>query len=101
MATFPPFVARLSWNVRQPDRVLANWIAGHKAERRPGAGEEWRAVTEHEGAEVESILINKTKVGQASRRVWSGDVNLPDEPSLKLAQHGPDVILDERGVGTD
>jgi hypothetical protein len=94
-------VARLSWNVRQPDRVLANWIAGHKTERRPGAGEEWRAVTEHEGTEVESILINKTKVGQASRQVWSGDVNLPDEPSLKLAQHGPDVILDERGVGTD
>jgi hypothetical protein len=55
--------------VRQPNRVLANWIAGHKAERRPGAGEEWRAVTEHEGAEVESILINKTKVGQASRQV--------------------------------
>jgi hypothetical protein len=66
-----------------------------------GAGEEWRAVTKHERAEVESILINKTKVGQASRRVWSGDVNLPDEPSLKLAQHGPDVILDESGVGTD
>ena len=74
-------VARLSWNVRQPNHVLANWIAGHKAERRPGAGEEWRAVTENEGAEVESILINKTKVGQASRQVWSGDVNLPDEPS--------------------
>jgi hypothetical protein len=50
-------------------------------------------VTEHEGAEVESILVNKTKVGQASRQVWSGDVNLPDVPSLKLAQHGPDVIL--------
>jgi hypothetical protein len=58
-------------------------------------------VTEHEGAEVESILINKTKVGQASRQAWSGDVNLPDEPSLKLAQHGPDVILDQRGVGAD
>ena len=51
-------VARLSGDVRQPNHVLANEIAGHKAERRPGAGEEWRAATKHEGAEIESILIN-------------------------------------------
>ena len=38
-------------------------IAGHKAERRPGAGEERLAATKHEGMEVESILINETKVG--------------------------------------
>jgi len=29
-------VARLGGNVRQPNHVLANEIAGHKAERRPG-----------------------------------------------------------------
>jgi hypothetical protein len=56
-------VARLSRNVRQPNHLLANSIAGHKAERRPGAGEEWLAATKHDGVEVESILINKTKVG--------------------------------------
>jgi hypothetical protein len=56
-------VARLSGNVRQPDHFLANYIAGHKAERRPGAGEEWRATTKHDGVEVQSILIDKTKVG--------------------------------------
>ena len=46
-----PDVGRVGWsdrNVRQPDRVLADEIAGHKTERRPGTGEEWRAVTEHE-----------------------------------------------------
>ena len=64
-------------NVRRPDRVLANSIAGHKAERRPGAGEEWLAVTKHDGVEVESILIDQTKVGQTSRQVWSADFNLP------------------------
>ena len=44
-------------------------------------------MTEHEGAEVESILIDKTKVGQASRQVWSGDRNLPEraEPSARAA----------------
>ena len=56
------FVSGLGGNVRQPDRVLANSIAGYKAERRPGAGEEWLAATKHDGMEVESILINKTKV---------------------------------------
>jgi hypothetical protein len=57
-----PKAARLSGNVRQPNHI-ANEIAGHKAERRPGAGEEGLAATKHHGAEVESILINKAKVG--------------------------------------
>jgi hypothetical protein len=69
----------LSGNVRQPDHVLANSIAGHKAERRPRAGEEWLAATKDDGMEVESILVNKVKVGQASRQVWSGNFNLPNE----------------------
>jgi hypothetical protein len=56
-------VTRLSRNVRQPNHVLANQIGGHKAERRPGAGEEWLAATKHDGVEVKSILINETKVG--------------------------------------
>ncbi len=55
--------ARLSRNVRQPNHVLANVIGGNKAEWWPRAGEEWLAATQHDGAEVESILINKTKVG--------------------------------------
>jgi hypothetical protein len=45
-------------------------------ERWPGAGEEWLAAAKHDGAEVESILIDKTGLGQASRQVWSGNVNL-------------------------
>jgi len=54
---------RLSGNVRQPNHVLADSIAGNKAERRSGAGEEWLAPTKHDGVQVKSILINKTKVG--------------------------------------
>src|SRR5271169_6107903 len=50
-------VARLSGNVRQPNHVLANEIAGHKAERRPRAGEEWLAATKYDGVAVKSILI--------------------------------------------
>ena len=74
----PSGESRSSGNVRQPNHVLANSIAGHKAERRPGAGEEWLAATKHDGMEVESILIDETKIGQASCQVWSGNFNLPD-----------------------
>ena len=56
-------LAGVAMNVRQPNHVLANEIAGHKAERRPRAGEEWLAATKYDGAEVKPILINKTKVG--------------------------------------
>src|SRR5580658_8492778 len=93
-------IARLSGNVRQPNHVLANEIAGHETERRPRAGEEWLAATKYDGVEVKSILINKTKVGQASCQVWSGDFNLPNELSLQPTYHGLDVILDKRGVGS-
>ena len=37
--------ARLGWNVGQPDHILTNPIASHKAERRPGPGEIRLAVT--------------------------------------------------------
>src|SRR6516165_6864790 len=94
-------VARLSGNVRQPNHVLANEIAGHKAERRPRAGEEWLAATKYDGTEVESILINKTKVSQASGQVWSGNVNLPNWLCLQPTYHRLDVILDKSGVGPD
>jgi len=60
------------WGIRQSNCVIANGIGGNKAERRPWAGKEWLAATKHDGVEVESILINETKVGQASRQVWSG-----------------------------
>ena len=46
-------VARLSRNVGQPDHILANPIISHKAERRPGSGEIWLAVTKHDGVQVE------------------------------------------------
>ncbi len=88
-------------NIRQSNRVLAESIAGHETERGPGAREERLAMTKHIGPDVESILIDKTKVGQASRQVWSTNCNLPSELSLQPTYHRLDVILDECGVGTD
>lgn len=86
--------AQSSGNIRQPDHVLAKKIACHKAERRPGACEEWFAATKHDGVEVESILIDKTKVSQALCQVRPGNCDLPGEPSLQATYHRLDVLLD-------
>ena len=93
--------ARLSRNVRQPNHVLANSIAGDKAERRAGTREEWLAATKHDGVEVDPILIDKTKVAQASRQVWSANVNLPNELGLQPPDHRLEVALVKSGVRTD
>jgi len=69
-------VARSSGNVRQPNQVVDDHIARHQVERRPGAGEEWTATTQHDGAQVESILIDETSFGQTLRQDWSANVNL-------------------------
>ena len=58
-------VARLSRNVGQPDHILANPIMSHKAERRPGPGKIWLAMTKHDGMQVDSILIDQAKFGEA------------------------------------
>jgi hypothetical protein len=63
-------------------------------ERRPGAREEWLATTQHNGAEVESILIDKIGLGQALRQDWSGNVNLAGQLGLQPAYHLLKVIRD-------
>ena len=98
-AQFVGRVARLSRNVRQPDYIPAHAVAGHKAEPRPGADEQRLAMTKDDGMEVESILINQTKVGQAPCQVRSGYVDLPIQLGLQLADYGLEVLLDECGVG--
>ena len=92
-------VARSGRNVGQPDQVIGDPIAGHEVERRAGAGEERLASTQHDGAEVESILIDQAELGQALRQDRSGDLNLAGELGLQPADHLFDVIRDERGVG--
>src|SRR5262249_4687479 len=51
--------ARSSRNVGQANCVVANSVAGDEAERRARTGEVGLAMAEHDGAEVESILINE------------------------------------------
>ena len=48
-----------------------------KAERRPGPGEIGLAVTKHDGVQVDSILIDQAKFGQAVRQVGASNFDLP------------------------
>ena len=61
-------------------------------QRRTGAGEEWLATAKHHGAEVQSILIDKTSLAQALRQDWSGNVNLASQLSLQPAYFLLEVI---------
>src|SRR5262245_16313433 len=94
-------VTRLSRNVGQPDHILANPIISHKAERWPGASEIWLAVTKHDGVEVDSILVDQAKFGEASRQVRASNFDLPVALGLQLADRALKIILNKPGVGAD
>ena len=94
-------VARLGGNVGQPDHILANPIIRHEAERRPGPGEIWLAVTKHDGVQVDSILIDQAKCGPALRQVRSSHFDLAVALSLQLADRALQIILNQPGVGAD
>ena len=66
-----------SRDVRQPDRILADGIGSDKSERWPGTGEIRLAATKHKRAEVETILVDETEVGEAPREFGPGDINSP------------------------
>src|SRR5262245_29444813 len=65
---------RLGCDTRQPNRVLANAIAGNNAEWWPGAGKVGLTAAKHERAEVETIFVDKTEIGEARRHDGPRDV---------------------------
>src|SRR6478609_9657040 len=73
----------------------------YQAERGPGAGEVWLAVTKHDGVQVDSILIDQAKFGEALRQARASNFDLPVAIGLQLADRGLKIILDEPGVGAD
>src|SRR5262245_59824146 len=73
----------------------------HKAEPRPGSGEIWLAVTKHDGMQVDSILIDQAKFGEALRQVRASNFDLPVALGLQLADRALKVSFDKPGVGAD
>jgi hypothetical protein len=66
---------RLRRNVGQPDHIL-NPIMIRKSKRRPGSGKIWLAVTQHDGVQIDSILIDQAKFGEASRQRRASNFDL-------------------------
>jgi hypothetical protein len=73
----------------------------HETERRPGSGEVRFAVTKHDGVQVDSILIDQAKFGEAVRQVRASNFNLPVALGLQLADRALKIILNKPGVGAD
>src|SRR6478736_7096728 len=73
----------------------------HKAERRPGSGEIWLAVTKHDGVQVDSILIDQAEFGQALRQVRASNFDLPVALGLQLANRALQIVLNKPGVRAD
>src|ERR1051326_1943405 len=94
-------VARLSRNVGQSDHILANPVISHKAERRPGSGEIWFAVTKQDGVQVDSIVMDQAKLGEGLRQGRASNFDLPVALGLQLADRALKIILNKPGVGTD
>src|SRR5687767_11271860 len=42
-----------------------------------GSCEVWLAVTEHDGMQVDPILINQAEFGEALRQAWASNLDLP------------------------
>ena len=94
-------VARLSRtrHVDQPDHILANPVISHKAERRPGSGEIWLALTKHDGVQVDPILIDQAKFGEAVRQCRAGNFDLPVTLGLQRADRALKIILNRVALG--
>ena len=72
-----------------------------QAERRPGPREIWLAVTKHDGVQVDSILIDQAKFGQASRQGRASNFDLAVALGLQLADRAFQIIRNQPGVGAD
>jgi hypothetical protein len=58
-------------------------------------------VTKHDGVQVNSILVDQAKFGQALRQVRASNLDLPVALGLQLADRGLKIILNKPGVGAD
>ena len=72
-----------------------------KAERRPGSGEIWFAVTKHDGVQVDPILVDQAKFGEAVCQARTSNFDLSVALGLQRADRGLEIIRDKPGVGAD
>src|SRR5512144_882480 len=72
-----------------------------KAERRPGSGEIGFAVTKHDGVQIDTILIDQAKFGEAVRQGRARYFDLPVVLGLQLADRALKISLNQASIGAD
>ena len=73
----------------------------HEAEPRSGPAEIGLAATKHDRVQIDSILVDQAKLGQALRQVRASNFDLPVALGLQLADRSLEIILNKPGVGAD
>jgi hypothetical protein len=58
-------------------------------------------LTKHDGVQVDAILIDQAKFGEAFRQVRASNFDLPVALGLQLADRALKIILNKPGVGAD
>jgi hypothetical protein len=93
--------ALLGRDVGQSEHILGNPVVGHEAEGRPRSGEIRPAVTKHNGVQVDAILIDQAKLGEAVRQARASNFDLCIALGLELADGALEIVLDKPGVRAD
>ena len=93
-------IACSRWDTRQPNRVLANTIAGNDAERWPDAGKVRLAAAKHEGAEVRRYSSMRPRSVRLAARVGPA-TSISPSTSFFISRKRVDVLPDECGVRAD
>jgi hypothetical protein len=57
----------------------------HQSESWSGSGEVGGAVTEYDRVKVDSVFVDQVEVGEVSRQVWTGNLDLPVTLGLQPA----------------
>src|SRR6185437_12722772 len=86
-----PLPATSGRRVRQPQHVVANSIMTHEPEPRTGSGEIRRAVTEHDGVQVDPILVDQPESSERVRQVRPGNFDLAVALGLELADRALEI----------
>ena len=73
----------------------------YQAEGWSGAGEVGCAVAEYNRVKVNPVFVDQTEFSEASRQVWTGNLDLPVVLGLQSADRAFQIVPDERCVGPD
>jgi hypothetical protein len=87
--------------VGQPDCLLSDPLARHEAKRRPRSSEEGVATAKHHGMEVELVLVDEAKLGQAACKDRAANIDLAADLGFDPSYCRLEIVRDKRGVGSN